>query len=534
MKLSFIFFLFLIQVSSFGQSSIDSILVKLDEIIENREYFIERKQAKINDLRETYFNLRQNAGEAGLYDYLLKLSSEYQTFKFDSAFYYSAKLIEEAYHLNDYEKIVAAKTEFANILISAGMFSESMDTLKSIRLNRIGDRTKAAYYSVLSRGYFDMESFTQSEQFALIYRKKGMACYDSAMNYYPANSWEYLSLKAQKSIKLGENIVAQEILEVLINNYDLTNDQLAIQLMSMAFTHSILGNQDLALKYMIEASIADFRGAKKEAVALLFAANYLFERGYVMKASKYINVALEDSRFYGSNFRIWQVSRFLPFIKSEHIVTIEKQKQKLWNYIIIVSFLSVVVFVSMVIIFIQAQKVRKSRKLMEAINRKLTASNEELLLANKIKEEYVGYYFSVSSQIIEKLDKFKNSIGKKVRRKQYDELIGELDYININSEKQNLFNNFDMVFLKIFPGFVSKFNLLLKDDEQIHPKEGQLLNTEMRIFALIRLGIHDNEKIASILDYSVNTVYAYKSKIKNKAKVPNEEFEKEVMKIKRF
>jgi len=172
--------------------------------------------------------------------------------------------------------------------------------------------------------------------------------------------------------------------------------------------------------------------------------------------------------------------------------------------------------------------------MLETTNKKLESINEELLLANKIKEEYVGYYFSVSSQMIEKLEKFKNNIYRKFSRKQYDDLAQELDNVNIHKEKLFLYNKFDQVFLQIFPDFVEKLNALLKDEEQFKLKEGQLMNTELRIFALIRLGITSNEKIAEILDYSVNTVYSYKTRVRNMARVSKDEFENEVMKIKRF
>jgi hypothetical protein len=269
-------------------------------------------------------------------------------------------------------------------------------------------------------------------------------------------------------------------------------------------------------------------------IFLLLDAGYLFDHGEILRASRYINVALDETRFYGSNFRLWQISQYLPVIKSEHIVTIEEQKQKLWNYLIIVSILSFVIILSLIIIFRQIDKLKRVKKMLETTNRKLETINEELQLANKIKEEYVGYYFSVSSQMIEKLEKFKNSIYRKVSRRQFDDIAIELDQVNIHKEKLFLYNKFDQVFLQIFPDFVSKLNALLKDEEQFKLKEGHLLNTELRIFALIRLGITDNEKIAEILDYSVNTVYSYKTRVRNMARIPKDEFDKEVMKIKRF
>jgi len=231
----------------------------------------------------------------------------------------------------------------------------------------------------------------------------------------------------------------------------------------------------------------------------------------------------------------------LPVIKSSHIVTIENQKKKLLYYVIIVTILSITVIGAIFIIYKQLTYLRDAKIMVEATNSKLELanqnlekSNEELLVANRIKEEYVGYYFSVNTQMLEKLEKLKNAVVKKLKRRQYDEILDDLNNINIHKEKEVLFESFDKAFLKIFPDFVQKFNELLKPDEHVELKEGQLLNTDLRIFALVRLGIHDSEKIAKILDYSLNTIYSYKTRIKNKSVVPNEGFEDEVMKIKHY
>ncbi len=534
MRISLLLPMLLLQMTCQGQIPDESVLMRLEEVIENRDYFVELKQSRIDGITKDFLANSDQKSLTDLYDYYHELSREYLTFKFDSAFYYSLHLLETAYLSEDKNRIAHAKTEFANILISAGIFSEAMDTLRSIDLSNTDDLIKAEYYSILSRGYFDMESFSQSQYYSALYREKGMIYFDSALNYYPAGSWEYHSLNAHKNIKLNLCSAAIDTLTQIINTYDLSNDELAIQLMWLSFAYGILGDEENELKYMVEASVADLMGAKKEAVALFFVAGYLFDHGEVLRASRYINVALDETRFYGSNFRLWQISQYLPVIKSEHIVTIEEQKQKLWNYLIIVSILSFVIILSLIIIFRQIDKLKRVKKMLETTNRKLETINEELQLANKIKEEYVGYYFSVSSQMIEKLEKFKNSIYRKVSRRQFDDIAIELDQVNIYKEKLFLYSKFDQVFLQIFPDFVSKLNALLKDEEQFKLKEGHLLNTELRIFALIRLGITDNEKIAEILDYSVNTVYSYKTRVRNMARIPKDEFDKEVMKIKRF
>ncbi len=518
--------------NGYSQETSKDILTTLDEVIAQREYFVTKKLDRINELTKSAPSSEEDNYLTNYYAYCLKLYNEYQTFKFDSAYYYAKELNETAQQINNSELIESAKIEFANILISAGIFNESLNTLNSINLLPLSNKVKANYYQVLSRGYFDMESFSQSPEFAQTYREKGMAGYDSALVYLPKFSWQYHSLIAQKNLKLGNNDTAVVELENIISTYNLTNDELAFPLISLAFTYGIVGDKEKELTYMSKAAIADLRGAKKEAVALLFLANILYENGDIIRASKYVNIALEDSRFYGSNFRLWQVSNFLPFIKAEHIGTIEKQKKQLWYYALVVTLLIIVVGVSFVIIAKQTVKLRKSKKIVERTNNKLAVSNDELLLANRIKEEYIGYYFEISSQIIDKLEKLKLLVGRRLKKRQFDELALEVDNLNIHKEKVKLYHNFDKAFLEIFPEFPNKINALLKPEEQIRLKEGQLLNTELRIIALFRLGIQDAEKLSRILDCSVNTIYAYKSKMKNKSQNPTR-FEQDVMLITR-
>lgn len=521
-----------IHVIVSANKKIDTVLTDLDVIMQTRGELHQIKQRNLDSIKGQLSLTDETKPD--IYYYYLTLSREYQSFKFDSALFYTNKLIQIAKETGSSENIASAKTEFANILISTGLFNEAIDTLRSIDLKNLKHELLGNYYVVLSRAYFDLESFSQSPFYCEIFRERGMASFDSALYYLPINSWKYHSILAQKVLKLGNNEQAIHILDSLIINTNLKDEDLGALQMNLAFAYSISGDQDEALMHMILASISDFKAAKKEAVALLFTANYLFEQGDVIRASKYINVALDDSHFYGSSFRLWQISQFLPVIKTQHIITIEEQKKKLLYFVIIVSILSVTVLGAIFIIFRQFSVVRKAKNTVDETNKQLARINEELAVTNKIKEEYIGYFFSVNSVLLEKLDKFKSSINRKFKRKQYDEIAIELNSLSIPMEKEIMLENFDRVFLKIYPDFVSKFNKLMKEGEEIQLKEGQLLNTELRIFALVRLGIHNPEKIAKILDYSLNTIYAYKNRIKTRSVIPNDEFEDEIMRIRHF
>jgi hypothetical protein len=200
-------------------------------------------------------------------------------------------------------------------------------------------------------------------------------------------------------------------------------------------------------------------------------------------------------------------------------------------YASVITVLSLLIIGFAVIIYKQFQTLQAAKKLISEANDTLTETNHQLVDANKIKEEYIWYYFTTTAEYIAKLESLKKSMDLKLMTKKLDDLRFTVDSINIKKERDDLYHNFDAVFLKLFPDFITIFNSFFKEEDRIIPKEDHLLNTELRIFALIRMGIHDHEKIAKILDYSVTTIYTYKTRIRNKSLLPNDEFERQVMAI---
>ena len=184
-----------------------------------------------------------------------------------------------------------------------------------------------------------------------------------------------------------------------------------------------------------------------------------------------------------------------------------------------------------VIIYKQFKNLQVAKRIISEANDTLTETNHQLSDANKIKEEYIWYYFNTTADYINKLDSLKKSMDMKLMTKKMEDMRFTVDSINIKKERDDLYHNFDKVFLKLFPDFVTVFNSFLREEDKVHPKDDHLLNTELRIFALIRMGIHDNEKIAKILDYSVTTIYTYKTRIRSKSILPNEEFDRQIMNI---
>ena len=327
----------------------------------------------------------------------------------------------------------------------------------------------------------------------------------------------------------------------------------AINYSCLSFVYFELKKPELGLPMLIRSAIIDNIHSTKESVALTNLASYIFKSGDVETAYTYINSAVNDANFYGAAHREAQISSILPIIESEQVSGIEKQKRSLTIYASIITGLVILVIIFAFIVSSQLKKLRiadqviikknddlnvanesltKVNSRLDSANRVLSQFNIKLDEANMIKDEYIGYFFNIHSDYIDKIDRLKRSVEKNVKEKRYEEVLLALNRLNTNFERENLSHSFDKVFLNIFPRFVEDFNALFDAEHRIHLNDGQLLNSELRIFALIRLGIHDNESIGKILNYSVNTIYTYKTKVKNKSLIPNEEFEDRIMMIK--
>jgi len=320
----------------------------------------------------------------------------------------------------------------------------------------------------------------------------------------------------------------------LISQHEISDHTYAIATSSLGYLYSLLGRNNEAIDMLIKAAIADIQSSTKETVALRNLAVHLFNKGDIKRAYRYIKIALDDATDYNARHRKVEVGAVLPIIEGERLATVERQRKQLLNYSFIMSMLSVLVISFFSIIFMQYRRLNTVRVALQETNNSLSEMNQNLREANKIKQEYIGYFFNINSEYIDKMEAFQKKLHRKIVSKQYSDLDSIINSSDLKKERQNLFDNFDRIFLKIFPNFIEQFNQLFKEEDRIYPAKEELLNSDLRIFALIRLGITDNDKIAKFLNYSVNTIYTYKTKIKNKTIVDRDEFEKRVMEIRSY
>ncbi len=518
-------FFFILLLYSFGvqNTNAETNLDSLDYFLSQKAKFDQIKVNRINKLKST--TQTNNSNPENLYSLYDSLYHEYRSYIYDSAYVYVNKLYKVAHTLNDQDKITASLVKKGFSYLSSGLFKECFDLFQSIDIKGCSDQTKIDYYSTKARLYYDVADYNNSEEFTSEYHAKGNEIIDSAIALIPIESPQFWASMALKRMKSDNYRGAIDAFQKMIISNKYTEHDYAIATSSIAYLLVLQGKNNEAKNYLIKAAIADIKSSTKETVALRNLAQILHEDGDATRAVSYIRQALDDAYFYNARHRQLEISHILPIIEKERIDTIEKQKNRIFYITLFVSILVVILIIALVVIWKQLHSLNIAKKTIQK-------TNENLLEANKIKEEYIGYFFTLNSEFIDKMENFQKYVQKRVMEKKYDELATTPKNINPKKEREALFVRFDQIFLKLFPDFVEKFNDLLKPEEQIQLKEDELLNTDLRIYALIRLGINDNEKIAQFLDYSVNTIYTYKTKIKNKSKYSNEDFKKMVMNIK--
>lgn len=287
------------------------------------------------------------------------------------------------------------------------------------------------------------------------------------------------------------------------------------------------------------SAITDIKNCKKDNASMQSLALVYYKKEDINQAFRFMQEAIDDAVSCKVRYRTVEASESYPIINSAYIEKEKKQRLQLQAYLILISIMTFVLILGTLYIYRQVKKLAKTRKELYRSNRALNKLNldlqkaiDSLQEANHIKEEYIAHFFDLCSTYIDKIEEYRKNLNKLASRNKLEELFKEIKSNAIVEEEiQDLYKNFDTIFLNIYPTFIEDFNALLLPEEQIYPRQGELLNTELRIYALIRLGIKDSVKIASFLRYSLRTVYNYRTKIRNKAAGKREEFENLVEKI---
>ena len=477
----------------------------------------------------------------GEYRINLRLYSEYKKFHIDSAIHYVDRNIEISHQLNKPYFTNQSSLNLSLLYSMCGRFREAEIILKSIKTSELPKDLLIDYYQTYS-SFWGHYSISVANN---LYGKQQSAYQDSLFALIDHTSWDYRMSQASYYI-WRDTLKSKEIFKELLDIEEVGTPNYAMITHSYSRLCHHQKKYDEEKKYLMLSAIADTRNATRENASLQSLALIQYEEKNLADAFKFTQSAIDDVISSGIHFRAIEIYKFNSIINTAYQAEQAKSRSHLTTFLISTSVILFLLILLVVFIYIQMKKTLKIKQALAQsneellrlnnklnnMNSQLNDTNNQLYEINGIKEYYIAEFFDVCFSYIHKMEKYQNMLYKIAINKYYDELIKKLkSSALIDEELSALYARFDKVFLGLYPTFVSDFNALLKDEEKIILKPDALLNRELRIYALLRLGITDSGKIANFLRCSTSTVYNYRTKMRNKAAVDRDEFENEIMKI---
>lgn len=536
--LFFILAFYIAQPFAFGADK-DSLFAKLSQAVKNKQSYTHDKEKRISVYKKLLAG--ENSSEEK-YKINESLYREYRKFKIDSAIFYVNHNIEIATLLGNNDFKLAAQIQLANLYSSSGKYRESETILKSINSKKLSRPLQVLYYEFYSQ-FFEHYATNNYSKF---YIEQIETYRDSLLHVLDPNSIKYKINLAQQNIYKNRLEVAKKDLLYLMRTAKAKDENYAMFVYLLGDISGYQKHWDDQRRFYSSAAMTDIENAIKDNAAIQNLAVIYYDLGNIDKAYICAQSAIEDAIFCNVKFRTLRMSELYSIINTAYLDKEAKNKSELKNYLILISVLTVFLILAIVYVYRQMKKVSRVKEELSKTSEKLAVLNKEILSANeslkdrnaqlyesnRIKEEYIAYFFDICSAYINKLEDYRKMLNRKALNKQHDELFKLLKSTDlIDNELGELYKNFDTIFISLYPSFVKEFNALLLPEEQVMPKANEILNTELRIFALIRLGITDSVKIAAFLRYSLSTIYNYRTKARNKAAVSREEFEIMVSKI---
>ena len=521
-----------LQTVNAQQTDIDRLYNTIDSLIEHRSELLAEKEIRLKALKD---GLQEGLDEDQLFKLNERIYDEYMAYNFDSAYYYINKNVERQRALGHADRFAASAVRMAHILAVSGIFNNARLLLNEVRVEDISTANKIDYYeqqSELNLFRSEMANFTPL-----------FPAYVDSMQHYrqkileiaPHDSYNYIFNLATYTCEQGEVDKAIKMLEDYLPKLRQGDRHYSIVTSTLAFFYTHKNQPETREKYLLLSAISDLRASILETNSLRELSIILLERQEYKKAYNYLQQASADAKLYGSRLRSLQAARLAPLITQAYDTERVRTQNRTYILLAILSVITLLLIGTIAFILSMMRKRRAAIEKINTLNQELErrnaaveAANNEMKESNRIKDEYIGRFLELSSNYIQRGEERAKLLNRLARDKKMAELYTELKSSSSLNESIRLFyQNFDTAFLNIYPNFIKEVNSLMANGNQFEVDGGQKLTTELRILALIRLGINDNQKIADILRSSITTIYTYRSKIKSRA-LSKDTFEDEI------
>lgn len=514
-------------------------LEDLDKVVANQQIYTNARLRMLDSLKS---DLRKADDLHKKYAIEKELFAGYQSFVVDSALLYAQKKLSLAQRLNDAEELSYSYLDVASMLIKGGNYKEANEVLQRLNVRNASSNLRNYYYTVNQDLYTTLQTVSLTANERKLYNEKSSLYKDSI-----------LSLKLDPSVWVVTNRMMdkhryKDALQILLKEYPTLNvddRRMAYVAYSISDIYRLMGNREKEKQYLIVSAIADIKSAVKEYISLRRLATLLYEDGDIERSYLYMKRALEDAIYCNARLRVIEVSDIMPIINKAYEDKTQREKHVTLLALVSISVLSLMLIGLVFLLRRQMKKLSVTQRalrdknaelyklndVLSKTNDALSESNDSLSEASRIKDMYIAQFMTECSTYIDKMELYRKQLRKVATTGSKTELLDILKSPTfIEKEVDAFFATFDATFLSLFPNFVHDFNQLLLPESQVVNKKDKRLNTELRICALIRLGISDNERLAAFLRCSKATIYSYRSRTRLKSLQPDL-FEEQLMNL---
>ena len=526
-----------------GKDETEDVLDELDKTIDRREQFNKAKERRIADLKTGLTGMEDPVRKFHIYNQLFE---EYKIYQYDSAYFYARRLESLAKSLrggvenNDFNAI--ASSALLCCFKSVGFFNEAVEIINGFNPSGVSDGVLASFYILCASTWQNLSSYVEGlPDLQEKYDSLKLEYYDLAIAYSEKDSFEYawISLERELAGNYSDELAVFGRRNLLAR-FNISEHAQAEQYSILASALSAIGKQNESLYYRAISAICDIRSCTHETTSAKVLAECMYRQKDIARASKYIHQALYDAEFYNSRLRMVEIGTILPVIENSRYMWVNRQRTLLTAF-------GATILASLIVTIVLLGKIRRRNRRLSEVHRNLVKNsdmlkktsealselNDKLKETNEIKDQYIIQSLYGNSAFVNEVEEQTKFAARKIMARQYDDALMMLHHLGIKEERERMYASFDYAFLKLFPNFMEEFNKLFPPAAHIHLDEDGHLPMEIRIFALMRLGIDNAAQIAEYLNLSVNTVYVYKTKLKSRSNVSKEDFDAMVMAIKK-
>ena len=500
----------------------DRSLDELDAVLKMKDSYDNAFKDRMKALHSIYGQERSYSSKFILNS---RFAEEYSAYFLDSTLEYLNRNVKLASEARDSSGVTTAEMELVVAYAKSGYHAEAAAIMEKYSLESIpvllkNQYLKARHTLAGELMYYTSDSHVYEEKF----NERNMLR-DSLMKYTEPGSYEWYDLNREAALTAGDSASVRDLSKKMMKLC--VRDSREYASACYFYSQGIPRHEEDSIMYWLcKSAVTDVKCANKDYASLSLVAGRLFESGDVDRAFRYTaDHCMPDALEFNGKLRPWKVSQTFSSIEHEY-----ELKQRRSGVVMIIVI--VVISLLLVLLVLLLAYIYHHHRVLARTNAKLTDLNSRLKESDKIKEEYIALFLGMVSDNVDKTRKYQNHVLKYLRRGNDKYIMDEIESMPpVEDDIRQFYKMFDEAFIKLYPDFIGQFNALLADGSQVSPKEPDILSPELRIFALIKLGVTESAKIAALLHYSANTVYNYRAKIKNKSRGPRDKFEDAVREI---